>query len=180
VRLAFAWGLLAAGTVWLVGSERAQEHWENGRRWPLQPDARLVFEALGREYRGNEPLFLNDGIAHTFALYAPVVFPTGSPLQAHKADWQGAIRNRNLTELCFHLMLKSGHLQAGETVWYASGHTGFAGRYYYELLRRVGKVDLLVDERAACLVRVQLEKPMDSMRPFCQQLWDYSFGKRGQ
>lgn len=176
-RTAIAWSLLSVGAIWLVVSGRAEYHWENGRRWPLRPDARVVLETLARDYDGNAPLFLNDGIAHTFALHAPQAFPAGFPLRDYRADWHTALRDRNLTELCFHLMLRAAHLREGETAWFASGHTGYAARYYNELLRRVGKVDLLVNERAACLVRVRLEKPMERLRPLCQQMWDQDFPK---
>lgn len=120
-------------------------------------------------------MLLNDGIAHTFALYAPAYFPPGSPLHAYRADWSTALRNHSVTELCFHLMLRAGELEAGRTVWFASAHTGYAARYYFELLRRIGKVEILVDERAACLVRVRLTSPMKQLRPLCDQLMANTF-----
>ena len=176
-RTLIAWGLLALGAVWLVVSGRAGEHWENGRRWPLRPDARPVFETLARDYDSSAPLFLNQGIAHTFVLHAPEFFPPGSPLLSQGRDWKEAMRNHNLTELCAQMMLRAGNLQAGQTAWFASAHTGYAARYYEELLRRVGKVEILVDERAACLVRVRLDAPMGKLRPLCQQLWDRAHPK---
>lgn len=172
-----AWALLVGASAWLAVSGRAESQWADGVRWPLRPDTRVVFEILARDYHEGEALFLNDGIAHPFALYAPAYFPAGSALHTHKADWNDALRNRSVTELCFHLMLRASHLQAGQTAWFASAHTGYAARYYNELLRRVGKVDILVDERAACLLRVRLDAPMTKLKPLCQGLWDRAFPK---
>ncbi|MFN2424825.1 MAG: hypothetical protein ABR587_00110 [Candidatus Binatia bacterium] len=177
-RVVLAWILLVGGAGWLAWSGQADSQRANGLRWPLRPDARVVLEILARDYVDGDRLFLNDGSVHTFALYAPAYFPAGSPLRSQETDWRTVLRNRSITELCSHLMLRAGDLEAGQTVWFASAHTGYAARYYNELLRRVGKVEILVDERAACLVRVRLDSPMRKLQPLCQEMWDRAFPKK--
>ena len=136
---------------------------EASRTWP--PEAgRRAYEELRAGYRDGDRLFVNFGAAYGYEFYKSTLLGDVPGLRSHVASRMTALADQRRANLCRGLKLWGTEARAGERVWFLSAHVPHVSRIYQDVLRSLGRVDVVLARERQSLVRVDLDKSFAELR----------------